>query len=248
MVEINKSNTLSHCLPRSTLQAPNSQSMATGLLSNIIVYPDIEFQGINQGPVQSVLLTICFSGKLSTQVIERNAVSSCNQSNIRTGSSLSVCMTACSDFNFFWRRICVLYFTSCRSGINGSMLQFWRINASRWRCESVYFKIFSKLTQYSLFAVRVTLIPLCTKMYQMTSKSHSCHFDTSTILTGTHGQRYRRISKVGWLTFVLRHNCGRGGATHSGLPSLRLIHCSRGAHGQSGIPVSLWKVHSSSGG
>ncbi|KAG2143511.1 uncharacterized protein EDB93DRAFT_1061538, partial [Suillus bovinus] len=37
------------------------------------VYPDIEFQGINQGPVQSVLLTICFSGKLPTQVIERNA-------------------------------------------------------------------------------------------------------------------------------------------------------------------------------
>jgi hypothetical protein len=141
MVEINKSNTLTSSASFNT-SAPNSQSMATGLLSTITVHPDIEFQGINQGPLQLVLLTICFSGKLPTQVIERNSVSSCNQSNIRTGFSLLVCMTACSYFNFFWRRICVLYLTSCRSGINGSMLQFWRINASRWRCESVYFTFF----------------------------------------------------------------------------------------------------------
>ncbi|KAG1804543.1 uncharacterized protein BJ212DRAFT_1284316 [Suillus subaureus] len=49
--------------------------MATGLLSTLTVYPDIEFQGINQGPLQLVLLTICFSGKLPMQVIKRNMVS-----------------------------------------------------------------------------------------------------------------------------------------------------------------------------
>ncbi|KAG1811371.1 uncharacterized protein BJ212DRAFT_1277864 [Suillus subaureus] len=46
--------------------------MATRLLSTLTVYPDIEFQGINQGPLQLVLLTICFSGKLPMQVIKRN--------------------------------------------------------------------------------------------------------------------------------------------------------------------------------
>ncbi|KAG1744930.1 uncharacterized protein EDB91DRAFT_1246458 [Suillus paluster] len=47
--------------------------MATRLLTNIItVYPDIQFQGVDQGPSQSMLLTICFSGRLPTQVIERN--------------------------------------------------------------------------------------------------------------------------------------------------------------------------------
>ncbi|KAG2087714.1 uncharacterized protein F5147DRAFT_541346, partial [Suillus discolor] len=36
------------------------------------VYPDIEFQGVEQGPSQSVLLTICFSGRLPTQIVEQN--------------------------------------------------------------------------------------------------------------------------------------------------------------------------------
>ncbi|KAG1728356.1 hypothetical protein EDD22DRAFT_946950 [Suillus occidentalis] len=72
MVEINKSNTLTSSASFNA-SSPNSQSMATGLLSTITVHPDIEFQGINQGPLQSVLLTICFSGKLPTQVIERNS-------------------------------------------------------------------------------------------------------------------------------------------------------------------------------
>ncbi|KAG1875772.1 hypothetical protein F4604DRAFT_1496323, partial [Suillus subluteus] len=36
------------------------------------VYPDIQHLDVGTGPLQSVLLTICFSGRLPRQIIERN--------------------------------------------------------------------------------------------------------------------------------------------------------------------------------
>ncbi|KAG2138344.1 hypothetical protein DEU56DRAFT_736436 [Suillus clintonianus] len=47
--------------------------MESELRTNIVtVYPDIKYQDVSTGPLQSVLLTICFSGRLPRQVIERN--------------------------------------------------------------------------------------------------------------------------------------------------------------------------------
>ncbi|KAG1847459.1 hypothetical protein C8R48DRAFT_615486 [Suillus tomentosus] len=42
------------------------------LTHTVTVYPDIQYQDVGTGPLRSVLLTICFSGRLPRQVIERN--------------------------------------------------------------------------------------------------------------------------------------------------------------------------------